>query len=304
MLFSSSSRKGVRTWGEWGAVWMFAIGIAAFGGQKSTSDIWTEDEPPVLEEPWSGRRLDTFLSRLEQEDPNRAAQLRELRQSNPEQFQEEIRTEIQRLFRSAERPLSPESIARPQGPLGPGRGPEGAGSAGPGIGPGSRWLEHLQRRHEEFIQWLEKNNPELAVELEQIRDKDPGLYFTRVMEARRRYDPIIDTEKRNPELARVLLEDLAMQKQRDELLKKLRGTEGPQRERYLKELKTLVSQRFDLIVRKKTLQYQELEARLKRLQEEIEKRRSEINKLQASKEQAVEEHLKELTAQAGKIPWD
>ncbi|HOT71998.1 MAG TPA: hypothetical protein PLX18_03530 [Anaerohalosphaeraceae bacterium] len=276
-------------------------GLTALCGQEPSTDIWTEDEPPPLEEPWSGRRLESFLSRLEQEDPNRAAELRQLRQTNPEKFQEMVRLEMQRRFRPGEQPQPPEPTEGPQGPKELGPGPEGATSMGPG---GGRWLEHLQRRHEEFIQWLEKNNPELAAELEQIREKDPGLYFSRVMEARRRYEPILRAEKDNPELAEVLKEDLILQKQRDELLKKLRGTEGAERERLLKELKTIISQRFDLIVRKKTLQYQELEERIKRLQKEIERRQAEVNKLKQSKEQAVEEHLKELTAQAEKINWD
>jgi hypothetical protein len=301
MIFSS--RIPHRGW-IFSVIWLLVSGLAAFGGEPPSSNIWTEDEPPTLEEPWSERRVEGFLSRLEQEDPNRAAELRALRQKDPEKFQQVLREELQRRFRPGERPRSPEPMAGPQGPMGPGRGPEGNAPGGPGGGPGSRWLEHLQRRHDEFIQWLQKNNPELAAELEQIREKDPAQYFSRVMEARRRYDPIMETEKRNPELAKVLLEDLAMQKQRDELLKKMRRSEGAEREKLLKELKTLVSQRFDLIIRKKTLQYQELEERLKRLQQEIEKRRSEIDKLKGSKEQAVEEHVKELTAQVEKISWD
>lgn len=285
-------------------VCLLAGGPSVFGGETPASDIWTEDQPPALDEPWSERRVEGFLSRLEQENPKRAAELRELQKRDPEKFQQALREEMQRLFRPTERLRGPEIKPGPQGPMGPERGPQNAAPSGPGGGPGSRWLEHLQRRHDEFIQWLQKNNPELAAELEQLREKDPAQYFSRVMEARRRYDPIIDTEKRNPELAKVLLEDLAMQKQRDELIKKLRGSEGAEREKLLAELKTLVSQRFDLIIRKKTLQYQELEERLKRLQEEIEKRRSEIDKLKGSKEQAVEEHVKELTAQAEKINWD
>ncbi len=280
---------------------LLSSGFTALCDQEPSTDIWTEDEPPPLETPWSGRRLESFLSRLEKEDPNRAAELRQLRQNDPEKFQEMVRSEIQRRFRPGEQPRPPEPTAGPQGPMGLGPGSEGAAPMGPG---GGRWLEHLQRRHEEFIQWLEKNNPELAAKLEQIREKDPALYFSRVMEARRRYEPILRAEKDNPELAEVLKEDLILQKQRDELLKKLRQAEGTERERLLKELKTLVSRRFDLIIRKKTLQYQELEERIKRLQKEIERRQAEVNKLKQSKEQAVEEHLKELTAQAEKINWD
>jgi hypothetical protein len=282
-------------------VWLLICCLPAFCAEPEDSDIWT-DEEPMMEDPWSERRIEGFLSRLEQENPERAAQLRKLRQENPEKFQQELRAEFQKMFQP---PAQPQP-GGPQGPAGPGGGPQGPPPQGPGPegGRGGRWAEHLQRRHDEFIQWLEKNNPELAGELAQIKDKDQSAYFSRVMEAHRKYDSIMDAEKRNPELAKVLKEDLVLQKQRDELIKKIRSAQGDQRDQYIQDLRALISRRFDLIIQKKTLQYQELEQRLKRLQLELEKRQAEVVKLKGSKDQAVEDHVKELTTQNEKINWD
>lgn len=285
-----------------GAVsWLFLCCLPAFCAEPVSSDIWT-DESPMLDDYWSARRIDGFLDRLERDNPERAAELRKLREENPDKFQQELREEVKKMFQPPDqpRPGGPEG-PQGQGPMGPGGGPQGPGPEG---GRGGRWMEHWQRRHDEFIQWLEKNNPELAGELARIKDTDQAAYFSRVMEAHRIYDPIIDAEKKNPELAKVLKEDLILQKQRDELVQKIRGAQGTERERYIQELKALISRRFDLIIRKKTLQYQELEERLKRLQKELEKRQAEVMKLKGSKEQAVEDHVKELTTQSEKINWD
>lgn len=297
---------------KWMAAGLFVFVLFAcppvFSADTGNTDIWTEDTEQMREGPWSERRIDGFLNRIERENPERAAELRKLRQENPEEFQRVLTEEMQKLFRSSDRPRPEDG---PRGSMGPGpQGPDSPGARrGPddgrgGEGRGGRWLEHLQRRHDEFIQWLEKNNPELAGELAQLREKDEAAYFGRVMEARRIHDPIISAEKNNPELATVLKDDLVLQKQRDDILRELRGAEGEKRDQLLKELKSIVSQRFDLIIRKKTLQYQELEKRLKQLQEELEKRQTEVSKLKSSKEQAVEQHMKDLTAQAEKINWD
>jgi len=275
------------------AIWFAGFGFTAFCAESKTPDIWTDEEPLMLEDPWSLRRIEGFLSRLEQDNPQRVEQLRKLQQENPEIFQKQLREELQKMQPPQPRPGGPEG---PQGFYPQRSGPEG--------GRGGRWAEHFQRRHDEFIQWLEKNNPELAGELAQIKDKDPVAYFTQVMEARRKYDPILEAEKNNPELAQVLKEDLLLQKQRDELIKKTRNAQGAEKEQYIRDLRELVSRRFDLIVQKKTLQYQELEKRLKRLQKELEKRQAEVVKLKGAKEQAVNDHVKELTSQEEKINWN
>lgn len=298
-------------------LFVFAVFFSApvFSAESSDTDIWTEDTDQMQQGPWSDRRIDGFLSRLEQVNPERAAELRKLQKEDPDKFMQALNEEAQKMFRaSGNRPRPQESMQGPRGPMGPGpqaQGPDSMGSrrGGPdegrgGEGRGGRWQERLQRRHDEFIQWLEKNDPELAGELAKLRETDEAAYFGRYMEARRKYDPILRAERDNPELATVLLEDLALQKQRDDLLRELRGTEGAKREQLIKDLKRLVSKRFDLIIRKKTLQYQELEERLKRLQKELEKRQAEVQKLQNNKEQAVEEHVKDLTTQAEKINWD
>lgn len=293
------------------AVLAILQGVPALSAEAPEADIWTEDAGPMQEGPWSDRRIEIFLDRLEEENPDRAAQLRMLQKENPDEFQKELKKEVDKFFRSSDRPQPPEPGEGPGGPMGPGpqRPDTREGRRGPdedrsGEARRRRWLEHIQRRHEEFIQWLETNDPELAGELEQLRQKDEAAYFGRVMEARRRYDPILRAERDNPELAEVLKEDLLLQRQREELIREIRGAEGPRKEQLLNELRGLVSRRFDLIVRKKTLQYQELEERLKRLQRELEKRQTEVDKLKRNKEQAVQERVKELTAQAEAIHWD
>ncbi len=278
------------------------LGCPAFSAEPREPDIWTEDTEQMREGPWSERRIEGFLSRLERDDPERARTLRKLQQENPDEFQRVFREEVQKFLRLPEPPVGQ------RGPKGPGDQPPGPDSGRPRRGPdegrGGRWLDHLQKRHDEFIQWLEKNNPALAGELERLRETDEGAYYGRVMEARRQYDPILRAEKDNPELAEVLKEDLVLQRQREELIEGIRSAEGQAKERLLKRLEVLVSRRFDLIIRKKTLQYQELEERLRRLQKEIEKRQAEVSKLQTSKEQAVRERMQELTAQAERIYWD
>ena len=283
--------------------------MPVFAESDNGSDIWTEDTNPPMGDIRSDRRIDAFLDRIEQDNPQRAEELRKLRKEDPDKFQQALREEMQK-YRPADRPRSQDSMAGPRGPMGPGgprqegpnamQGPEGPG----GDAPRNRWLEHLQRRHDEFIEWLQKNNPELATELAQLKDKDQNEYFARVMDARRQYDPILRAERDNPELASVLKEDMALQKQREELLREIRGAEGEKRDQLFKDLEALVSQRFDLIIRKKTLQYQELEERLKRLQVELEKRQTEVQKLQVGKNQAVKQRVKDLTAQIETIDWN
>ena len=235
--------------------------------ESPRQDIWQDDSPRLHKDVWQGpgfeRRYENLLIRIEEENPKRAMELKKLRDEDPEKFQLEMQKEWSQRGRPA-----PEGQEREMsGPMAPGR--QGPGPEGPQppdkrfAGPG-RWQEQLQKRHEEFLQWLEKNYPEQAFELAQIREKDAASYVARLMGLRRKYEPILHAEKNNPELAAVLREDMALQNQRDDLLKQIRRAKGDKREKMVQQLEKIVAQRFDLIIRKKTLQYQELEQRLKR----------------------------------------
>jgi len=102
------------------------------------------------------------------------------------------------------------------------------------------------------------------------------------------------TQKRNPELAGVLKEDLDLIDQRDALLREIRQADENSRKRLIDDLHEVVSKRFDLIVRKKQLQYDELRRRLDRLRRDLENKEQELGKLIESKEDVTRHYLEEL----------
>ena len=120
----------------------------------------------------------------------------------------------------------------------------------------------------------------------------------------RKYSKIMDAEKRNPELAEVLKEDLETQKLRTQLLAEFKKTDEKERTQLTEELQQLVSRRFDLIVRKKQLQYQELQKRLEKMQAELKERQQEVKKLQETKQQAIKQRLNELLGKSEKLNWE
>ena len=162
----------------------------------------------------------------------------------------------------------------------------------------------MQKSHEEYIKWLEKNYPDEAQKLEELQEKDPEQYFRGAFVSRRKYGRIMDTEKRNPELAEVLKEDLEIQGLRVELLEQIKQADEKKREELVKELESLVGRRFDLIVRKKQLQYEDLQKRLEKMRAELKQRQQEVKKLQESKEEAIKERLSELVGQDEKVSWE
>jgi len=100
------------------------------------------------------------------------------------------------------------------------------------------------------------------------------------------------------------MKDMDLQKQQDDILRRLRTADAKDKEAMTKELEQVISTRFDVILLKKQLMYDELYARLLKLQEELEKRQSELEVLKNSKEQNVQDRMKELTTQVEKINWD
>ena len=162
----------------------------------------------------------------------------------------------------------------------------------------------MQKSHEEYIKWLEKNFPDEAQELEELQEKDPEQYFRSAFASRRKYGRIMDAEKRNPELGEVLKEDLEIQKLSTGLVEEINSAKDKKRQELIKELESLVSKRFDLIVRKKQLQYEDLQKRLEQMQKELKQRQLEVKKLQESKEKAVKERLSELIDQSEKVNWE
>lgn len=179
-----------------------------------------------------------------------------------------------------------------------------------GIGPGhygGGWQErmkNMQKKHEEYLEWLKANYPAEANELEQVRKEDPGLYMRRLMKSGRKYGPAAAAAQKNPALAEVLKEDIDLKDHRDQILVELE-TAGPDKKDVLAaQLKDIVSKRFDLIIKRRQLQQQELLERLEDLKKQVKDSEKELEQWKASKDKEVESRVKELLAETEQFHWD
>jgi hypothetical protein len=242
----------------------------------SDDDFWNEDWGPDNFPKISEDRMNQLLVQIRKENPARADELEKLRKENIEKFRSQIRSEVSRLLR--------QQPPREGGP--------------------ERWRGRMERMHDDFIAWMEKNYPEQAAALKQVREKEPDKYMERVMEKMHTYDPIRQAERSNPKLAQVMKDDLELQKQRDALVRQIHSATGKDRDKLLAELKDVVSRRFDIIMARKQLQYDDLKKRLEDLQKEVQKQERELEKLKTNKDKAVKEHFDELVNKAEKMNWN
>ncbi len=165
------------------------------------------------------------------------------------------------------------------------------------------WKEQLEKKHVQFIEWLQANYPEKAADLLAIRTKKPEEFVQQLGEIMKIYEPIKKAENNNPELAKTLRRDLELQDQRDKLLKEISQADDDQLPELHKQLRDVVAARFDLIIHKKQLYYDHLRRRLERIKQKIEEQAKELEKLNAEKDQSVEKRMKELTEGVESLDW-
>lgn len=268
----------------------------------SNDSFWQEEllrpEPPKA---LSEERINTFLEHLRQQNPARADELEKLRIDNPEQFRLEIREEFANRLRQIRQQHEHGDRENPTPPPSPDGMPRTPGQPGEVRG---QWKERLEKMHNELLAWLEKNVPDEAVKLKNLREKQPEEYVTRTSELMRKYAPIMRAEKDNPQLAEVMKEDLENQRRQDELLHQIASATGEEKDKLTAELKTVIVRRFDLIIAKKQMQYDDLRKRLDELNKEVKAREGELENQKANKDKAIEERLTELVSRAQKVNWD
>jgi hypothetical protein len=218
--------------------------------------------------------IDRIMEGLKQRDPQKAKELAELRKKDPEKFKFELGRHAREEFAK----LMQERM--------------------------EKW--HQQRRAE-FLDWLEKNYPRETRDLANLRERDPNLYEKKLGSMRERYGPIRDAERRNPELAEVLKEDLRLKEREDELVSKIKATTNQkEKEKLTAELEEVVGDRYDLILRRKQIAYERLLKELEELQNRIKESHAEMLKSQDSKVKAenVKQRCKDLLEEKKGFRWD
>jgi hypothetical protein len=156
------------------------------------------------------------------------------------------------------------------------------------------------------MQWLSKNYPDEAARLEDLKKSDPELYMRKIAADVRRYGGVMEAQKRDPELGKILKQDLELKMKRNELLEAYKNTDDEKaREEIAKQLQSVVSQRFDVLIEKKQYRYKKLQERLEQLQKQLENGKAELDKWQQEKDAQVSTRVKDLlTEKDDQFHWD
>ena len=246
--------------------------------EEKKEDIWTEDGPPGpggrggpgRGGPRRGPRFDLtdeeigrILKSIRESKPEKAKELEKMRKDDPNNFQEQLREyggdEFGKIVR--------ERI--------------------------DKWREQMR---EEFLKWLEENFRRQAEELKRLQD-DPDLYWKKYEIIRRKFWPIFEAERRNPELGEILKEKVRIEYWRDRLLRQLGHERNEKKKQELiNKLREALGRWYDLRVREKEIGYKWLRERLEELKKRVEESQEEIKKLKEPevKKKEVDEQIKDL----------
>jgi len=246
--------------------------------EEKKEDIWTEDGPPGpggrggpgRGGPRRGPRFDLtdeeigrILKSIRESNPEKAEELEKMRKDDPNNFQEQLREyggdEFSKIVR--------ERI--------------------------DKWRDQMR---EEFLKWLEENFRRQAEELKRLQD-DPDLYWKKYEIIRRKFWPIFEAERRNPELGEILKEKVRIEYWRDRLLRQLGHERNEKKKQELiNKLREALGRWYDLRVREKEIGYKWLRERLEELKKRVEESQEEIKKLKEPevKKKEVDEQIKDL----------
>lgn len=256
----------------------WAQGTSEEKKDEKKEDIWTDEEPRGPGRGGPRRRpgrfeltdeeIDRIMKSLRESNPEKAKELAKLREKDPKKFQDQLREHGREEFGKIIR----ERI--------------------------DKWRK---QRREDFLKWLDKNFHRQAEELKKLQD--PDLYLKKYEIIRRKYWPIYEAERRNPELGEILKEKLRLTERQDRLLRGIKtAKEENKKKDLINKLKEVVSSRFDLFVREKQIAYKRLRERLEELRKRVEESQAEIDKLMnpKTKKQNIDKRVDDLLKQKGK----
>ncbi|MGA1980015.1 MAG: hypothetical protein ABSG99_05570 [Sedimentisphaerales bacterium] len=276
------------------------------GGVAEKEDIWSEDAakggPGGFE--LTAERIERIMNRLAKTDPNKAEQLKQLQQKDPEKFKAELRDvmreqTVKRIGKRMEKPMEP---------IGPeGMPPEmGMQRRGEPFGRGHMPPEmEMQWRYDKYLDWLKENYADEAKKLTELSTKDPNTYWKQLGLSMKKYGRIAEAARENPRLAEVLKKDLALRQQQDKLLGEIEAAGDKDKEGLVKDLKEVLNNRFDVIVERKQIEYEQLLKKLERLKNEVEQRKARMEKWKDAKfkDESVKARIEELLGKSDKFTW-
>jgi len=149
----------------------------------------------------------------------------------------------------------------------------GSGDKGPGMRraaspdwePGAPMEDSPQRRRfvlvdpNELLSFLEKNVPDQAGELKELKSSNPQKYERQLSLYQRLYTPVIHQMQRNPQMGRLSLRQLQLKMKIHEALKTARDTDPQKAQQARDLLRANVSDLFDVILDKEKLMFKNME---------------------------------------------
>ena len=264
--------------------------------EEKAEDINFDDKPPVARR-LSEDRINSILERIAKENPEEAKELEKLRKENPDMFIKEIR---ERAMQKTERRGVNDSDRRPEGD----RGPKIHERPRDGDGPRDERFAQMEKKKEEYLKWLQENYPDEFTRLQELKEKEPELYFRQMMVSGKKYGRIFETSESDPELANILKEDLVLKQKRDELVKQISTANDQEKAELTIQLEVIVGQRFDLILKRKQIAYDKLRERLEKIKEEVKASQAEVEKWKETKDAKVQERIKELLKKSETFNWE
>ncbi|AQQ10424.1 hypothetical protein L21SP3_02256 [Sedimentisphaera cyanobacteriorum] len=239
------------------------------------------------------QKYERILDEIAEKDRPRAEELRKLREENPKAFHEEMKDIIK------------DKMGRPDF-----RGPEhrhGEGRFEPGERFRAKFKERFAKRNDEFIEWLEENFPEEAEKMKKAFEADPNSAFKNTAYIRSKYRRIFETEKRNPEMAELMKNDLELKQRREQITEQLRYCENEQEMKELEdELRDIVSMRLNVILEKRRLKLEDLQKKLQQIEKEINKQQKDLEALDDQRDSLIKNRLEELIEESKrqKVNWE
>jgi hypothetical protein len=257
----------------------------------------------------TAERIEKILAEIKEHNPQKAEELMQLREKDPNAFRLELRKtlrakfreemkeqmrEMPMLLRGGEEVMMKAREMQRRNPW--------MGRGGPGM-----MQEWMKDKPEEYMKWLMENYPDEATKLKELKDQDFERYTRAVMVRGRKYWPIFEASKDNPRLAELLKEQLALKEQRAELIKQIKATtDEKEKQQLTADLEKILGQSFDLIVKRKQLACDDLTKKLTELQKEVVQKKAEIEKWKSKefKNDKVKQRINELLSEKEKFEWD